>query len=702
MNVWTKLFDTNVRLLGRMRIATRLFITVALLGLPLSILTALTVITQNRAIDFGNKEIDGTQYNKPIFEVLRLSVQYFHITLQYARGDVSLNQVSAKRSELQSAMQSVEAQHVKFGASMDDSEKWNALQTAWQPVSGSPLSTEDALKKFPAFIQSVIDLNNLIGDSSNLILDPDLDTYYLMDTTLLRLVSLINIMGKIQMEGDTVLFSTTPSASEVSDVIELTTILKYESDQCQKSLTSALRANPSLTDSLKGQGEKLGAFVQDYSSYVRSLTRDGDKSRGEFSQKSERLATLIHEYYSVALTNQQALLEKRIVSFRREQILSIGAVAFTSFFTLLVQNLIIFSITRPLYSMTERMKDLAKGDADLTIRVEQSSNNELGKLGLSLNSFMENLASLILQIRAASAESRSAYTKLSEMVDRFTNTSQNQAAAAEESSASVQEVVASIENIAEAVTNQSDDIRIVEKNITGLNAATRDLNQMMRGLRTLANQLKEEQGRGSRVAENAGENTKRILDLSRQINEIVAMITDISDRTNLLALNAAIEAARAGDAGRGFAVVADEISKLAELTAGNASTIKKLIAQTSQGIETEGAEVGALTSLFQNIDSSINEIQDSTARMAGALTTQVETTGQIENHIRKITSLEKGIETAANEQRKAMKEIGSSVESLSMETQNIAAGSNELQTTAVEITGISLRLQDLVSRFRIE
>lgn len=352
--------------------------------------------------------------------------------------------------------------------------------------------------------------------------------------------------------------------------------------------------------------------------------------------------------------------------------------------------------------MTERMKDLAKGDADLTIRVEQSSNNELGKLGLSLNSFMENLASLILQIRAASAESRSAYTKLSEMVDRFTNTSQNQAAAAEESSASVQEVVASIENIAEAVTNQSDDIRVVEKNITGLNAATRDLNQMMRGLRTLANQLKEEQGRGSRVAENAGENTKRILDLSRQINEIVAMITDISDRTNLLALNAAIEAARAGDAGRGFAVVADEISKLAELTAGNASTIKKLIAQTSQGIETEGAEVGALTSLFQNIDSSINEIQDSTARMAGALTTQVETTGQIENHIRKITSLEKGIETAANEQRKAMKEIGSSVESLSMETQNIAAGSNELQTTAVEITGISLRLQDLVSRFRIE
>ena len=193
------------------------------------------------------------------------------------------------------------------------------------------------------------------------------------------------------------------------------------------------------------------------------------------------------------------------------------------------------------------------------------------------------------------------------------------------------------------------------------------------------------------IADSVGQTAKKVQELgksSNQIGEIIGVIDDIADQTNLLALNAAIEAARAGEQGRGFAVVADEVRKLAERT----SKATKEITQMIQNIQTETqSAVEAMQAGTQQVELGV----ESTTKAGTSLHEIITTSEQVGNMVMLIA-------TAATEQASATDEINSNIEQIAKITQETATGANESAKAVHELSNLATELHAIVSKFKID
>jgi methyl-accepting chemotaxis protein len=184
----------------------------------------------------------------------------------------------------------------------------------------------------------------------------------------------------------------------------------------------------------------------------------------------------------------------------------------------------------------------------------------------------------------------------------------------------------------------------------------------------------------SRVVEKLGNS-------SAEIGEIVQVIEEIADQTNLLALNAAIEAARAGEQGRGFAVVADEVRKLAERTA----TATKQISQTIKQIQRDTDEA------VNGMKRGDNEVQEGLTLAKQAGTALV----GIVKGSREVESMVQGSANAMQQQSQTAQEIAKNVEHVSSSVHETTASLSEIARSTENLRGLTENLQDLVSRFDV-
>ena len=326
--------------------------------------------------------------------------------------------------------------------------------------------------------------------------------------------------------------------------------------------------------------------------------------------------------------------------------------------------------------LIDYMKDLAGAaesiaSNDLTASVTPKSERDV--LGTSFKTMIDNLTIMIRQLNDNAAELVSAANEIASSSEQMSRGAKDQAEQMIQVSTAVEEMSATIVESSKNAGEATDASRASADTAT---QGGQIVNDTIQGMQRIASVVRESADSIGKLAHSAD-----------QIGEIIGVIDDIADQTNLLALNAAIEAARAGEQGRGFAVVADEVRKLAERTGKATGEITEMI----KGIQHETQEaVNSMESGIQEVDKG-RELAD---RAGNSLTEIVNTSQRVMDMIQQIA-------TAAEEQSTAAEQISKNVENVSSITKETAGGAEQSATAAEELNRQAEGLRQMVSRFRL-
>jgi methyl-accepting chemotaxis protein len=350
-------------------------------------------------------------------------------------------------------------------------------------------------------------------------------------------------------------------------------------------------------------------------------------------------------------------------------------------------------VKKPVRQLLSASRILASNAGDLTTKIDIRSNDELGRLGTTLNDMFTNIAGIINVIRSTA--------------DKVNFSAQSLSASTEEMNSITEETSTTVQNIAKSTDLQAHKVDEMIKEIRNMERSVKQVANSAELAASAATNASETATKGGDAAKEAVEkiNTiyavtnesagiiKHLGERSNQIGEIVDVITDIADQTNMLALNAAIEAARAGEAGRGFAVVADEVKKLAEGSAKAAEEIAVLIQQTQEDTQTavSSIELGS---------KEVTEGREVITRTGESLDEIVEVLKSSSDMARRISAATKELSRGMKNVIDSIDEISSSAEKNASSTQETAASMEQMTSSMEDVASSAQKLSDMAIQLR--
>ncbi|MGY1827173.1 MULTISPECIES: methyl-accepting chemotaxis protein [unclassified Blastococcus] len=316
-------------------------------------------------------------------------------------------------------------------------------------------------------------------------------------------------------------------------------------------------------------------------------------------------------------------------------------------------------LTRPLTHLRDRMAEIADGEGDLTQRMDDSRDDEVGQLSGAFNRFVDKVAGTVRDIHRCAQEVAASAAGVSAVADGLA-----QRAARSRDQAQGAHGVAS--EISSSVSSAAAGAEEMGASITEIARSAAEAAEVGRQAAALAEQT---------------ETTIAALGASSaEIGDVVKVISGVAEQTNLLALNATIEAARAGDAGKGFAVVANEVKDLAQ----EAAKASEEIAQRVQGIQSETTEAVRSISRIADVVRAINDHQTT---IASAVEEQTATTRE----------LSRSVATAAE----GAGAVTTTLTSVSRDADDSATDVERARSAARELDGLSKELNRLLAAFTV-
>ena len=447
-----------------------------------------------------------------------------------------------------------------------------------------------------------------------------------------------------------------------------------------KKYASLVKKNP-----LKKDGHLLSSsknIDKDFLNYVKSSSFSLEESikkpyilDNQYFTKTLPLKDIEGNIVGHALFGQKS--SEVLATINETKMSMIKQIAITSIMliVIIIALLIVLRkyVINPILELKNRAEDLASGEGDLTKEIEINSNDEIGQTSNEFTKFIHKVRDIINIAKTSSNENATVANELS-------STAKEVGGMAEDTAHIIDETNTMSQNIKEELAHSLEEAKRSKDEIENANTK---LDSAKEQVLLVANKV-------SQSASTEIELAHKITQLSsdtEQVKDVLTVISDIADQTNLLALNAAIEAARAGEHGRGFAVVADEVRKLAERTQKSLSEINatinvvvQAISDASEQMNKNSKEMESLIDSANEVGEHINETSDimnkATASSERNVQDYEDTVKKIDEVVTKINLINKN--TTSN--TRSIEEISSAAEHLHQLTEELSSVLNKFKT----------------------
>ncbi len=550
----------------------------------------------NEQIAFSEKEVVGVEYLMPLKKVIITLQKIRGLTNAYLNGNESVSQrLDSLKREIGEELNLVVSVNSRYGEALQVGSRFTNISNEIDELNRRSLSmgATDAFSSYTDLIEKILALYVKVGDNSNLILDPDLDSFYLMDAVVNKIPRLIEEIGKARGLGAGVVAARELDKQKYSRLLTFQQSIVINARIMFSGFESAANYNRDLEKRLDSIRREVEKGINDYISVIESeLLQEKFKiSSSDYFNQGTELIGLLEKLYMASSEDLTGLLSARINRLKNELYTQVAVLLFSFFLLALFFDGTYKSIIRAVNITRDTLAKMAN-ERDLTQKIDIDTRDELKLISDSINIFVDKVRQVFARFNASTEDNAALATELEAI-------SSNIGKNIIESVQSVSKVSMDGSEIKSLMTDSVDQAKAandsIQESVEELVEGKKNIDRFVGSMQTTAAAEQEMAQKVQRLSEEAS-----------QVTSVLGLISEIADQTNLLALNAAIEAARAGEQGRGFAVVADEVRNLA--------------AKTQSSLKEINESINAIVGAINETSNQINENADKIAAIANSST----------------------------------------------------------------------------------